>query len=233
MRRGVRWLGTVMVVAGLALLAWVVVVWRWEDPLTSLYTAYQQRSLSSGLDRKMDAYKPVAVSGASLAAVRRTLRAEAAGYRRAVHRGEAIGRIKVPAIGVNMVIVDGTDHDSLKRGPGLQRQTFMPGAGELIYIAGHRTTYAAPFSHIDRLRRGDRVTLEMPYGTFVYAITGHRIVRANATWVLRSHHREVVALQACHPRFFASHRYIAYGTPVQVIPRGGRAYTLTASGAGT
>jgi sortase (surface protein transpeptidase) len=73
----------------------------------------------------------------------------------------------------------------------------------------------------------------MPYGTFVYAITGHRIVRANALWVLRSHHREVVALQACHPRFFASHRYIAYGTPVQVIPRGGPAYTLTGSAAGT
>lgn len=231
MRRGVRALGTLMVVAGLALLAWVVVVWRWEDPFTSLYTAYKQRSLSSSLGRRMDAYKPVAVSGASLAAVRRTLRAEAAAYRREVHGGEAIGRIKVPALGVNMVVVDGTDHESLKRGPGLERHTFMPGEGELIYIAGHRTTYAAPFSHIDRLRRGDRVTIEMPYGTFVYAITGHRIVRATATWVLRSHHREVVALQACHPRFFASHRYIAYGTPVQVIPRGGRAYTLSASAA--
>jgi sortase A len=233
MRRSLRWLGTAMVIAGLLLLAWVVVVWRWEDPFTSLYTAYQQRSLSSSLDRKMDAYKPVAVSGASLAAVRRTLRAEAAAYRRDVHRGEAIGRIKVPNLGVNMVLVDGTDHDSLKRGPGLQRQTFMPGEGELIYIAGHRTTYAAPFSHIDRLRRGDRVTLEMPYGTFVYAITGHRVVRATDTWVLRSHHREVVALQACHPRFFASHRYIAYATPVQVIPRGGRTYTLsTTAGVG-
>jgi sortase A len=228
MRRALRVLGTVMIITGLALLAWVVVVWRWEDPFTSLYTAYQQRSLSSSLDRRMDGYKPVAVSGASLGAVRRTLRAEAAAYRREVHRDEAIGRIKVPAIGVNMVLVDGTDHDSLKRGPGLQPQTFMPGEGELIYIAGHRTTYSAPFSHIDRLRRGDRVTLEMPYGTFVYAITGHRIVPATATWALRSHHHEVVALQACHPRFFASHRYIAYGRPVQVIPRGGRAYTLAA-----
>ena len=52
----------------------------------------------------------------------------------------------------------------------------MPGEGELVYIAGHRTTYGAPFSRIDKLRKGDRVFVELPYATIEYAITGHRIV---------------------------------------------------------
>jgi sortase A len=101
----------------------------------------------------------------------------------------------------------------------------MPGQGQLIYIAGHRTTYLAPFSHIDSLRSGDRVTLEMPYATFVYRIVRHQIVPSDDLAVLRSHGHEVVILQACHPRFFATHRYLAYAVPLRVEPRAGPAYT--------
>ena len=72
--------------------------------------------------------------------------------------------MRVPRLGLNMVVVDGTDDDSLKKGPGLDRRTYMPGEGQLIYIAGHRTTYLAPFAHIERMRAGDPITLEVPYG---------------------------------------------------------------------
>jgi sortase A len=105
----------------------------------------------------------------------------------------------------------------------------MPGEGQLIYVAGHRTTYLAPFAHIDKLKPGDWVTLEVPYGTFKYRIFRHVIVGSDDLAVLRSHGREVVALQACHPRFFATHRYIAYGRLVQVEPRGGRWLAAPAS----
>lgn len=229
MRRFARTLGTLMVVAGVGLLAWALVVWRWEDPFTSLYTAWKQRELASSFDRQVEDYGAVADPSASLAAVRRTIKAEAAAYRRRAQRGQAIGRIRVPRLGLSMIVVEGTDPKTLERGPGRHRETYVPGEGELIYIAGHRTTYSAPFSRIDRLRAGDLVTLEMPYGTFVYSITRHRIVRATEVSVLRSRHREVVALQACHPRFFASHRYIAYARPIRIVPRGGRTYVLTAS----
>ena len=101
----------------------------------------------------------------------------------------------------------------------------MPGQGQLVYIAGHRTTYLAPFSHIDRLRTGDRITLEMPYATFVYRVTGHRIVTADDLSVLRTHGREQVELQACHPRFFATHRYIVYANATRVAHRGARPFT--------
>jgi sortase A len=134
-----------------------------------------------------------------------------------------------------MVVVNGTDAGTLKKGPGRDPRTFMPGQGQLVYIAGHRTTYSAPFGDIDDLRRGDRVTVRVPYATFVYDVTGHVVVPADDLGRLRSQGREVLALQACHPRFFASHRYIVYARPVELIPRNGPTYRLprNATSAGT
>jgi sortase A len=127
-----------------------------------------------------------------------------------------------------MVLVNGTDHETLKKGPGRDPRAFMPGEGQLVYVAGHRTKYLAPFSHIDRLRKGDWVTLAMPYATVVYRITGHRIVPATDLGVLRSTGREGLELQACHPRFFATHRYVAYARPVRIVPRVGRPHAPVA-----
>jgi len=220
MRRAVRILGTLLAAAGILVLAWCLLVWQWQDPFTALYTHYEQHRLASSYDERFKAFKPTDVAGASLAAERKAIAAEAAAYRRDSKRGEAIGRIKVPRLGLNMILVNGTDHDSLMKGPGRDLRTFMPGEGRLIYVAGHRTTYLAPFSHIDSMRSGDTVTVQMPYATFVYLVTSHRIVPADDLAVLRSHGHEVLILQACHPRFFASHRYLVYAKPVLVTPRG-------------
>src|ERR1044072_2589247 len=95
----------------------------------------------------------------------------------------------------------------------------MPGEGQLTYIAGHRTTYLAPFAHIERIKAGDQISLEVPHGTFRYRVFTHKIVAASDLAVLKSHGREVVELQACHPRFFASHRYIVYARLMQIDPR--------------
>ena len=221
MRRHSRALGTTLIVAGLATLAWAFAVWAWQDPFTNLYTRWEQHGLAQQYEKLADSYRPLRRSGdVSLTAAKRELRAEAKRYRADVHVGDAIGRIEIPRMGVNMILVDGTDHHSLTKGPGRDVRTAMPGEGKLVYIAGHRTTYLAPFSHIDRLRKGDRVTLRMPYATLVYSITGHRIVVASDLSVLKSHGYEQIALQACHPRFFATHRYIAYGKLVSVHLRG-------------
>ncbi len=123
----------------------------------------------------------------------------------------------MPRLGLNMVLVNGTDHDSLTKGPGRDPRTYLPGQHQLTYIAGHRTTYLAPFAHIDRLRQGDRITVKMPYGTFVYSVTHHVIVPANDLARLHSPGHELVALQACYPRFSARQRYIVYGRPVAVV----------------
>ena len=215
-----------LVAVGLAALAWALVVWRWQDPFTALYTKFEQRQLAHAYDRFVAHYHPPQLQRASLAAVQRAITQEARQYRLATRRGEAIGRIVVPRLGLNMVFVNGTDEGSLRKGPGRDLRSFMPGQGRLVYIAGHRTTFLAPFSHIERLKKGDSVRLEMPYATFVYRISGERIVRADDLSVLRSPRHELVELQACHPRFFASHRYIAYALPVRVLPRDGRAYAV-------
>src|SRR5207249_10152540 len=232
MRRGLRLLGTVLVVCGFGAVAWAVVVWRWQDPFTALYTKIQQLRLAAQYDHLVAGYEAPRLQSAALAAVRLTIAQEARRYRLATHQGQAIGRIDVPRLKLNMVLVDGTDHGSLEKGPGRELRSYMPGEGRLVYIAGHRTTFLAPFSHIERLRRGDSVVLRMPYATFVYRITRHRIVAADDLSVLRSPRHELVELQACHPRFFASHRYIAYARLLRVEPRGAKPYELTAQASG-
>jgi sortase A len=163
--------------------------------------------------------------------LRTTLPRNALKWRRSSERGDAVARLRIPRLGLNEIIVNGTDANTLKRGPGRYLGSAMPGEGELVYVAGHRTTYGAPFSRIDKLRKGDRVFVELPYGTLEYTITGHRIVAATETSVLKSKGQELLALQACHPRFFASHRYIAYAKPVAVSPpNGGESTPIEAAG---
>ena len=221
MRRFIRALGTFMVLAGIGTLLWAFAVWRWEDPFTSLYTAWKQRGLESAFAERLRAYPPDRQpDDQPLVVDRRQLRLDAKRYRGTLERGDAIGRLRVPRIGLNVIVVNGTDANTLKKGPGRYLGSFVPGEGKLVYVAGHRTTYGAPFSHIDALRRGDRVMLEMPYATFVYVVTGHRIVAATELSVLKSRGRETLALQACHPRFFATERYIAYARPLRIVPRG-------------
>jgi sortase A len=211
MRRSARILGTIMIVAGVGSLAWAVTVWQWQDPLTAALNYREQRSLGQAFDRRLHA--PAGWTAASTTAQTKNA---AVRWRKGSKRGDAVARLRIPSLGLSAVVVNGTDHDSLQRGPGRYLGSAMPGEGELVYVAGHRTTYGAPFSRIDRLKKGDRVFLELPYGTFEYAITGSRIVPSTETSVLKSKGFEQLALQACHPRFFASHRYIAYAKPVGV-----------------
>jgi sortase A len=227
MKRAARVLGMVFLAAGLLGLAWTITVWRWQDPFTAVYTRYEQAKLDRSLERQISAYR-IAPRRVESTVVReqRLVAAAAAAERRRAQVGQAIGRIVVPRMGLDMVVVNGTDEETLKKGPGRYLGSALPGQGRLVYIAGHRTTYLAPFSKIDQLHKGDRVTIVMPYATFVYRVTGFRIVPANDLGVLRSPGHELLELQACHPRFFATHRFIAFALPVEVIPRGGRPYSV-------
>ena len=215
-RTVVRFLGAAFVALGVLALAWGVVTWQWGDPVTSAYTRWQQRSLSAEYERLATVYRlPSATpAGRPKTDLRRTARR----MREQVRPGQPIGRIHVERLGLDMVVVNGTDSDMLRKGPGLDPRAFFPGEGELVYIAGHRTTFGAPFAHIDRLRAGDRVVLEVPYGRFVYRVRNSVIVPAGDIGRLRSRAREEIALQACHPRFSAGERYIVYALPLDREP---------------
>jgi len=221
MARFRRTLAGVLIAAGLLGLAWTVTVWRWQDPFTALYTTWEQRGLAHQYDRLARSWTPpkaVRSRVASVISTRVSVAREAAAYRRETHAGEAIGRIIVGRMGLNMVLVDGTDHDSLTKGPGRDLRTYMPGENRLVYIAGHRTTYLAPFSDITAIKNGDYIRIEVPYGTFVYRAFRHEIVPASDLAMLHSPRRELLRLQACYPRFFATQRYIVDARLVAVDP---------------
>jgi sortase A len=221
-----RTFGTLLIAAGALTLVWVVLVWRWEDPFTALYTHFQQARLAHTYARRSAAFRPQATHG-GLVSVERTVAAEAQAYRRTLRTGDPVGRLTIGRIGLKMVVVQGTDHETLKKGPGHYEASGLPGEGHLIYIAGHRTTYLAPFAYIDDIRVGDYIGFDVPYGAFTYRVTRHYIVRDDQVAVLRDRGREVLRLQACHPRFFATNRYIVDAKLVSVAPRGGTQYTPT------
>jgi sortase A len=208
-------------VAGLLTFAWVIVVWQWQDPFTALYTTWKQEHLASEYAQRDRSFTPVVKGNVSDPATAATaLALDAKAYRRSLHPGGAVGRLRIPRLGLNMIVVQGTDESSLKKGPGHFLTTGLPGEGRLIYIAGHRTTYLAPFSHIDAIKNGDPMTFSVPYGTFEYRAFRHYIVRADDLAVLANHGAEILRLQACHPRFFATHRYIVDARLVAFQPRG-------------
>jgi sortase A len=218
-------LGTLLLVVGIGVLAWTATVYLWKDPFTTAYTAYEQRRLESNFDREFEAWKPTRTPVSRPATPKPTpkphddVSAEARRFRLTSEDGDAIARLKVSRLDLSLVVVNGTNSGDLRRGPGRHEETFMPGEGKLVYVAGHRTTYGAPFSNIDRLRPGDALSLELPYGTVEYRVTSQRIVDANDLSVLESRGREELVLQACHPRFFASQRILVYARPVSVSAR--------------
>jgi sortase A len=219
-----RRLGTLLLVVGIGLLGWAAAVYLWKDPFTTAYTAYEQRKLDSALDRQFENWKPARTPVSRPAKPKPApkhddVRREARRYRLATHDGDAMAKLEIPRLGVDVVVVNGTSVGDLRRGPGRHVDTYMPGERQLVYVAGHRTTYGAPFSDIDRLRPGDAITVELPYATIEYRVTEHRIVDDNDLSVLKTRGREQLVLQACHPRFFASQRYLVYARPVSVEAR--------------
>jgi sortase A len=222
-------LGTFLLVIGLGVLAWAATVYLWKDPFTTAYTAYEQRRLESNLERQFETWRPVAEPVSRPAQPKPkpvakpkphdNVSREARRFRLSSEDGDAIARLRVPRLDLDVVVVNGTSGGDLRRGPGRHADTYMPGEGKLVYVAGHRTTYGAPFSDIDDLQPGDTITVELPYGAVEYRVTKHRIVDDNDLSVLETGAREELVLQACHPRFFASQRYLVYARPVAVEAR--------------
>ena len=239
-----RWrLGTTLVAAGVLSLAYGAAVYFWHDPVTDVYARWKQRGLAADIEKTFAEYRAAATGSTELvgstdqpagapdqapaaggegADVQAAVQTDALRFADAVEPGQPIGRLVVPRLGVKPVFVNGTEWGrDLSRGPGRYPQTSFPGLGGVTAIAGHRTTFGAWFRHIDELRAGDEITLRMPYGTFVYRVTGHEIV-ANDDWrIIRPRAEETLVLSACHPLYGASQRWVVFATLERVdSPRG-------------
>ena len=225
MRRLLRACSTVLIVAGALMIADAGVTLAWQEPVSALIGRINQNRLSGQL-RQIERTGPTRLQRkalASLPSTRRRIAFLARVARRTAVTGKPIGRIEIPKIGASFVVVQGTDTASLRLGPGHYPATAFPGLGGTVAIAGHRTTYLAPFRHVDQLRRGDPIVLEMPYARFTYAVQRTQIVAPTALWITHDVGYERLVLSACHPLYSAAQRIIVFARLRSEQPRGAAA----------
>jgi sortase A len=192
MRAVLRFMASVMMVSGVLLITDAAVTLVWQEPVSALVAAREQDSLEDAL------FDPP----------RRVLRREPL-------QGDAIARIVIPSIGVSEYVIEGTDTEDLRKGPGHYPDTPLPGERGTTAIAGHRTTYGAPFRNIDDLRRGESIRVDMPDGTFLYRVERIRIVDDQDLSVLEPAGYRRLMLSACHPLYSAAERVIVFARQVR------------------
>jgi sortase A len=136
-----------------------------------------------------------------------------------IPKGDAWSILRIPAIDLNAVVVQGTAIEDLKRGPGHYLGTANPWQRRgTTAIAGHRTTYGAWFWNLDKLKKGDPIVLETHRGTFHYDVTRLAIVGPGDVKVLRPTAHPTLVLTTCNPRFSAAQRLIAFARQVERQP---------------
>lgn len=221
--RALRILGIAMVAVGALALADAAATLLWQEPVSALIASLRQDSLAGDL-RHAEAARPGPAEQRALASISEESTRIAYLARHMEHAaapGSAVGRISIPRIGASFVVVAGTGEEELQGGPGIYPQTNFPGVPGTTAIAGHRTTFLAPFRHIDELRSGDSITVTMPYGRFTYRVLGQRVVEPTD---FRAAVAEVgysrLVLSACTPLFSAAKRLLVYARLVRTVPRG-------------
>ena len=217
MQRGLRILSVALITAGITIGVDVGMTLAWKEPLSTIYGSIQQGKAEDSLEKLSEEFASLpevrrleAEQEASGSGVRRGARELAAVFERQIETGQGIGRLEIPSIDVDIVVVQGTDTDSLRKGPGHYPETALPGQGRTIGIAGHRTTYLAPFRNIDEVTDGDQITLEMPYGTFTYSVEKHEVVEPTEVEIVDDVGHERLVLTACHPLYSAAQRWAVF-----------------------
>jgi sortase A len=188
--------------------------------LVLLFTAYQIWGTSIQESHTQNALRSTLISETNNQEIRHAL-AEAAALDKlptgppvaaprtaAPSEGEPVGDIRIPRIGVNQVVVEGTNTPDLRKGPGHYIGTPLPGQNGNASIAGHRTTYGHPFYNLDGVKVGDPIVLTTLQGIFVYDTTKSFVVSPSDTTVIRNAFSNLLTLTTCNPRFSASTRLI-------------------------
>jgi sortase A len=144
------------------------------------------------------------------AAARLSSPATAAAYRSgSLRTASPVTRLRLRRLGIDVVVVQGVTADALRAGAGHYPSTPLPGERGNVAIAGHRTTYGKPFRHLDQVRRGDRVELATPVGTFVYEVTvAPYVVAPGDLSVIRQDQRSMLTLTTCNPVHSARERLV-------------------------
>jgi sortase A len=210
--RGSRILSIALITAGLVVLADAGLTLVWQEPVSAAYGALQQARAGDQLDRLEQEFPSSAdldaISGVAGDAARARILANR--FERRIEEGDAIGRILIDRIDLDIVLMQGTDTATLQRGPGHYPTTPLPGQTGTVGIAGHRTTYLAPFRHIDEIVRGDEIRVELPYASFTYTVGGHQVVPPSAVEIVDPVGYDRLVLTACHPLYSAAERWATF-----------------------
>jgi sortase A len=209
-----------LVIGGLLLVEGAVTV-LWKEPFSAIIAASSQGALDDELEKlEREAAAQAARSRKEAVAYQRR---RAVTLNREAGVGEAVGRLRIKKLGLNEVVVQGTDDTTIQRGPGHYMETPLPGQkGDwTVGIAGHRTTYGAPFRRINELKRGDQIVFSVPYGRFTYEVDRTKIVDAGYTEAMVPKGEDQIVLTACHPLYSAAQRILVYGKLTKSEPRGG------------
>lgn len=225
MHRLLHILSTALITAAIVLFADIGLTLAYEEPLTSIYASVQQRNAANELDETEASY-PSRADQRAVARIRNRkerIATLAQRFGAQAEPGEAIGRLRAPTMDLDIVIVQGTDTASLQKGPGHFPETPFPGQGGTVGIAGHRTTYGAPFREAESVERGDRMVLEMPYGKIFYRVQKTEIVDPTDVGVVKYVGYERLVLSTCHPVYSAAQRLIVFARAVgERLDRGAR-----------
>jgi sortase A len=201
-----------LITAGLVVLADVATTLAWKEPVSTVYGSIQQGKAEDQL-AELESKFPARADLREVehvAKIRKKVEILAGLFAKRVHEGQAIGRLQIPSIDLDAVVVQGTDTASLQKGPGHYPETPFPGGGGTSAVAGHRTTYLAPFRHLDQLKRGDEIEIEMPYANFAYRVQKTRVVDDSAVGIIHKVGYERLVLTACHPLYSAAQRIAAF-----------------------
>ena len=224
-RAALRGFANALIISGALLLLDAVLTLVWEEPVSSVYAHFQQGELSGQLDR-LEKVPLTPVERKAIVKVKDPAKKFAFAARsldRRTDDGDAVGRLKIDRIGLSSVVLEGTNADDLRRGPGHYPSTPLPGQRGTVAIAGHRTTYGAPFRKIDKVRKGDDVVVTMPYGRFTYRVEQTRIVKPTDVWVIDKRSYDRLVLTACHPLYSAAQRIVVFARLAKSEPRGSTA----------
>jgi sortase A len=221
-KRASGFVGGLAMFIGLVLLFHAVITVVWEDPFTAIFTQEAQKELSGRLNAAEKAPLPAATLELVRRAGSETERMALLGAheRTTAQAGDPLGRIAIPKTGVKFVFLEGTGVETLKSGPGHYAGTALPGERGTVAIAGHRTTYLAPFRRLNHLKRGNPIVLTMPYGVFTYAVEKLRSVPPTQTTVIGPANYDRLVLTTCTPLGSDNKRLVATARLQHATPRG-------------
>jgi sortase A len=143
--------------------------------------------------------------------------------------GGPVGILSIPKIALSMVVVEGTDADQLRSGPGHYPGTPLPGEAGNVAIAGHRTTYLHPFYNLNELAPGDAINILTVQGLFVYHVISSQAVAPTDVAVVAPTPTPMLTLTTCNPRYSASQRLVVHAALVADVLTGTTAPAPTPS----